>query len=272
MKTHILHAAIGILALAAAGAVRADHAEIQQTGTADTASIDQASNGGYFFGSVIQQGGSNNTASITQSAADSPSYATAYVTQSATTYSLGTVVQSANVDNASGFVTQATGNSLTGHITQNLLSGYSFSNIFQSGNSSQVYSTQNTVRDARLWLNQGNTTSTYVGYYFDGYNYVAVDPSMATPDTVNSFADAEQVGGGQGLTGYILQYGTNQQAFLHQEGSFNLGGILQTGSFDTAYVSQYGTSGQARISQYGNGHYASLTQSGAYNVASIIQH
>lgn len=269
MKTHFLPVAIGVLALVAAGAVRADHAEVQQGGTSDTASIDQASNGGYFFGSVNQQGGNGNTATVTQSAGDSASYATAYVTQTGTSYSLASVSQSANVDNASAYVTQGSGSSMRSYVVQGQLSGYSFSNVWQTADNSEVHSTQTAARDARLWLNQGSS-ATYVGYYFDGYNYVGVDPGMATPSTVNSYAQAEQTG--QSQTGYILQYGANQQAYLHQEGSGNLGGVLQTGASDTAYVSQYGTSGQARLAQYGVGHYASISQSGAYNVASIVQH
>ncbi|NML45901.1 hypothetical protein HHL11_19285 [Ramlibacter sp. G-1-2-2] len=269
MKTHLLPVAIGVLALAAAGVARADHGDITQTGTGDTASIDQASNGGYFYGSISQTGGSGNTATIAQSTGDSPSYATAYVTQADTSNSTASVTQSGNVDATYAYVTQNPGSYLRSYVTQGQLSGYSRTEIWQGGNNNELHSTQNAAHDARLFLNQGST-ATYVGYYFDGYNYQGVDPSMATPDTVNSYAQAEQTG--TGLTGYILQYGANQQAYLHQEGSYNLGGILQTGSSDTAYVSQYGTNGQARVAQYGANHYASISQYGVNNVASIVQH
>jgi hypothetical protein len=140
----------------------------------------------------------------------------------------------------------------------------------QAGSGNSINIRQARLDDSTAYISQD--ASVMPGYYQDGPSeiWLEVDGNVSGGNAIGSSASISQSDGFHN-TGYILQYGSYNNASLSQNGVGLRAGILQTGSGNDGFIAQSGGVNTAEIRQYGNGDSASLFQTGHFNTASITQ-
>lgn len=293
------HLAIAAAAALAALGAQAQVAQITQSGSNDTATVEQFSYfGGQSTAIVTQSGGSGNQVSVLQQA-QAPGSTTAAVMQTGTTGNIATATQINTANGTTIDLFQNPGSSTTANLTQ-VDSNFARMRSFQSGNGStatlqQINATAGAYAAAEQVGNGHQQTiiqgqpngagvvgsSSRVFQYGENNTGFSLQRSLNNSVSYISQGSPQEPGsywsgGGRGWVqvepGIVPVFTSNTDASIYQTGDTNRGYILQYGTGHYGTVDQSGSANTGGILQTGTSNFANLTQSGVGGTASIAQH
>ncbi len=177
-----------------------------------------------------------------------------------------------NVRNATAEITQSHGGGMAGILQNNGSTDVSAVLINSHPNSSNITQSNVNVGKAIIEDESGAGNGGSILQH-DGNNLYA-SISIPSVNVRQSFTDITQTGSFQNASIELTNGTSDSHASIHQDGTQNDAGILQSGLIaGSANIVQTGLGGLnvARISQTGGGHSATITQNGSNFTANLNQ-